>query len=184
VNHLKLTTWRGCTTFPSGENEKTEGGRQMAIAKRVDDYLREQGVEFDLIPHRTTGSTHESAMAAHVGDDHIAKAVVVRDDKGIAMAVIPGDSWLDMNILNRETDRDFRLDDEADLAGLFPDCAEGAVPAIGPAYGLETFLDEALTTLANLYFEAGDHRHLVHISGEALTRILPGVRRGYFSGQA
>jgi Ala-tRNA(Pro) deacylase len=156
----------------------------MAIATRVEEYLKQQGVEYDLLAHRVTGSTRESALAAHVGDDHIAKGVVVRDGSGLAMAVIPGDSWLDMNALNRETGRDFQLDDESDLADLFPDCAEGAVPAIGPAYGLATFLDEALTTLANLYFEAGDHRHLVHVSGETLKRLLPGVRHGHFSGQA
>ena len=156
----------------------------MTIATRVEDYLRNQGVEYDLIPHRVTGSTRESALAAHVGDDHIAKAVVIRDDGGLAMAVIPGDTWLDMNALNRETGRDFRLDDESDLAGLFPDCAEGAVPAVGPAYGMETYLDDALSSLANLYFEAGDHRHLVHVSGAALSRLLPGVRHGHFSGQA
>jgi Ala-tRNA(Pro) deacylase len=65
---------------------------------------------------------------------------------------------------------------------LFPDCAKGAVPALGAAYGLETFLDEALTSLANVYFEAGDHRHLLRVSGDAFAELLAGARRGHFSG--
>jgi Ala-tRNA(Pro) deacylase len=154
----------------------------MTVALRVEEYLSRHGAQFDLIPHRTTGSTHESALAAHIADDHIAKGVVVRDDRGEAMAVIPGDAWLDVDALNRETARNFQLDDESDLSRLFPDCAEGAVPALGPAYGIETFVDEALTSLANLYFEAGDHRHLVHVSGDAFARLLAGARRGHFGG--
>jgi Ala-tRNA(Pro) deacylase len=156
----------------------------MAIAARVEAFLKGHGATYELIAHRVTGSTHESALSAHVADDHIAKAVVVHDGRGDALAVIPGDTWLDLDALNRETARSFALDDEADLARLFPDCAEGAVPAVGPAYGLETFLDEALTSLANVYFEAGDHRHLVHVSGDNFTGLLAGARRGNFSGPA
>ena len=152
----------------------------MTMTAHVERYLSDKGINFELILHRTTGSTHESAVAANVADDHIAKAVVVRDEKGVAMAVIPGDAWLDLDALNRESGRDFYLDDEADLSSLFPDCAAGAVPAIGPAYGLETLVDDSLKTLANLYFEAGDHRHLVRISGDDLVRMLPGVRHGRF----
>ncbi len=48
-------------------------------------------------------------------------------------------------------------------------------------YQLETFLDEQLTSLANVYFEAGDHEHLLHISGAAFLTLLKGVRHGHFS---
>jgi Ala-tRNA(Pro) deacylase len=156
----------------------------MTIAGRLETFLRRHGVELELIEHRATGSTHESALAAHVRDDHIAKAVAVRDGKGKALAVIPGDAWLDLDALNREAAREFELDDEGDLSRLFPDCVEGAVPAVGPAYGLETFVDESLTSLANVYFEAGDHRHLVHVAGDAFGELLAGARRGHFSRQS
>ncbi|MEA3277508.1 MAG: YbaK/EbsC family protein [Pseudomonadota bacterium] len=153
----------------------------MAIAPSIERYLKECNVRYELIEHHRTGSTHESALAAHIRDDHIAKAVMVSDEEGDAMVVVPGDSWLDLDALNQETSRGFRLDDESELTELLSDCAEGAVPPLGPAYGLETFLDEALTTLANVYFEAGDHQHLVHVSGEDFTGLLSGVRHGHFS---
>lgn len=155
----------------------------MSIAARVESYLSEHQVSFELVPHGTTGSTHESAVAAHVSEDHIAKAIMLSDAQGDAMAVIPGSGWLQLNALNRETSRDFRLDVESQLSHLFPDCAEGAVPPLGPAYGLETFLDEGVTALANLYFEAGDHKHLIKVTGEDFQRLLKGARRGYFSGE-
>jgi Ala-tRNA(Pro) deacylase len=152
----------------------------MTIAARVEQVLREHGAHYKLIPHRSTGSTHESAEAARVRDDHMAKAVVVRDDRGCAMAVIPGDTWLDLNALAMETGRTFTLDEESDLEALFPDCESGAVPPLGYAYDLETFLDEALSSLSMVYFEAGDHSHLVRVNGETFANLMRGARHGRF----
>lgn len=152
----------------------------MTIATRVEGVLRDQGAHYKLIPHRISGSTHESAEAAHVREDHIAKAVVIRDDKGYAMAVIPGDTWLDLEALGIETGRSFELDDESDLKALFPDCAPGAVPPLGPAYQLETFMDEALGSLSAVYFESGDHAHLVRVNGATFADLMRGVRHGHF----
>jgi Ala-tRNA(Pro) deacylase len=152
----------------------------MTIATRVEQVLREHGAPYKLVAHKPTGSTHESAEAARVRDDHIAKAVVVRDARGPAMAVIPGDTWLDVEALTRETGRPFELDEESDLAALFPDCAPGAVPPLGQAYQMETYLDDALGSLSSVYFESGDHAHLVRVNAETFAELMRGVRHGHF----
>ena len=41
--------------------------------------------------------------------------------------------------------------------------AADAVPALAGAYGLEVIWDESLAEEPELYFEAGDHRTLVHM---------------------
>ena len=153
----------------------------MAIAETVQRFLELQSVEYDLLPHTHTGSSHETAEAAHVNEDHIAKAVIVKDAAGYAMLVVPASNWVEVEHLRKELNRDFHLATEDELAKLFNDCEAGAVPPLGPAYGIETFLDEALTSLANVYFEAGDHEQLVHTAGEAFRTLLGGVRRGYYS---
>jgi Ala-tRNA(Pro) deacylase len=153
----------------------------MAMAKTLESYLLQHKVEYDLVPHPKTYSSRDTAKAAHVADDHIAKAVIVRDEHGYAMVVIPASHWLKLEALQQEADRDFVLAAESDATKLFPDCAEGAIPPLGSAYGLETFLDERLISLANVYFEAGDHEDLVHVSGDAFHVLLKGVRHGHFS---
>lgn len=153
----------------------------MTMAKKLETFLLQHGVEYDLVPHPKTYSSRDTAKAAHVADDHIAKAVIVRDEQGYAMVVIPASHWLKLEALQQEADRDFALAAESDATKLFPDCAEGAIPPLGPAYGMETFLDERLTSLANVYFEAGDHEDLVHVSGDAFHVLLKGVRHGHFS---
>jgi Ala-tRNA(Pro) deacylase len=153
----------------------------MAIAKTIKDYLASKTVDYQLETHPHSGSSHETALASHVCEDHIAKGVIVKDGSGYAMVVVPALNYVEMKHLRKELDRDLELVEEEEFARLFPDCEAGAVPPLGPAYQIETFLDEALTTLANVYLEAGDHEHLLHVSGNDFKTLLSGVRHGHFS---
>ena len=97
------------------------------------------------------------------------------------MVVVPASNWVEIEHLCKELNRDFHLATEEELEKLFSDCEAGAVPPLGPAYGIETFLDQALLSLAYVYFEAGDHSQLVHTSGNDFQALLGGVRHGYYS---
>ena len=106
---------------------------------------------------------------------------MLKDASGYAMLVVPASNYVEMKHVRRELGRELELVTEAEFASLFPDCEAGAVPPLGPAYDIETFLDEALTTLANIYFESGDHERLIHTSGDGFRNLLSGVRHGHFS---
>jgi len=153
----------------------------MTIALTQQRYLIQQRADYDVMLHPRTESSYETAEAAHISEDHIAKAVVVKDVSDYAMVVIPASNWLKMDYLRHELNRDLHLATEDDIAGLFDDCELGAVPPLGPAYGIETLLDESLTSVADVYFEAGDHELLVHLRGENFQALLSGARRGYYS---
>lgn len=153
----------------------------MSLPETVRSFLTEHAVEYQLVSHPRTYSTRETGQAAHVPDDHIAKAVIVEDEQGPVMVVIPGSHWLKLEALDEELGRGFRLADESRVDHLFPDCQPGAIPPLGMAYGLETCVDEQLTTLASIYFEAGDHEHLVHLSQDAFQALVKGARHGLFS---
>ena len=152
----------------------------MTIAATVKRYIEERGVDYELIAHPRSGSSHETAEAAHVDEGHIAKAVVLADAAGALMVVVPGNAWVDLSAIKRELDRAMTLAEEDDAAGFFPDCDPGAIPPLGPAYGMETLLDEALISLAHVYLESGDHRSLIRISGAARPVLLSGVRHGHY----
>ena len=156
----------------------------MSIAETVRKYLAEYDVEFEPVPHPKTYSSRETAQATHVREDHIAKAVLIKDSEGFAMVVIPGSNWVKLQALHDELGRDFELADESEVDKLFIDCKPGAIPPLGPAYGIETYLDEQLLSLANVFFEAGDHIHLVQVSGDAFHRLLKGARHGHYSHNA
>jgi len=152
----------------------------MTIATKLERHLTEQHAEYELVSHPHTGSSHETAMAAHVPEDHIAKGVLVRGGNHYYLAVIPADRWLKMDAVNHELDHELELASEKELGAIFNDCEVGAIPPIGKAYGIETLRDESLTSLGNVYFEAGDHEHLVLTSGDDFTRLFGGSRHGYY----
>ena len=107
--------------------------------------------------------------------------MIVKDASGYAMVIVPASNYVEMKHVRKELDRELVLVAEDEFARLFPDCEPGAVPPLGPAYQIETFLDEALTSLANVYLETGDHEHLAHVSGDDFKALLSGVRHGYYS---
>lgn len=64
---------------------------------------------------------------------------------------------------------------------LFAHGQPGPIPALAPADGLDTCLDEALTPLAQVYLETGDHKSRVKLTGQDFLALPQGARRGQFS---
>lgn len=153
----------------------------MTMPTTVSNYLKTHRTPYELIKHPRAPTSRATASEAHVPADHVAKAVILRDALGYLMAVVPADHWLKLKVLRDSLDRALILSDERDMANLFSDCARGAVPPLGPAYGLETMVDDELLSLADVYFEAGDHELLVHTDGASFRELLRGVRHGHIS---
>jgi Ala-tRNA(Pro) deacylase len=153
----------------------------MSVAASVERVLDDHDAVYDLVPHPKSFSSHLSARAAHVPEDHIAKGVLLKDGNGYVLAAIPANEWVDLRRMQAELGRNLNLAPEAEIDRLFSDCDPGAVPPLGEAYGLEMVLDDSLTSLANIYFEGGDHEHLVHLDGDQFNALMMGVRRGHIS---
>ena len=156
----------------------------MPIAQTVQSYLAEHETPFDLVAHRHSASSLNSASEAHVLPGRVAKAVLLEDERERShylMAVIPATHRVEIARLSRHVGRPVHLATEQDAASVFPDCEPGAIPALGPAYGLETVLDDSLMEQPDLYFEAGDHEHLVHVKAKELFRLMSECGRGSFS---
>ena len=50
------------------------------------------------------------------------------------------------------------------------------MPALGRAYGIETFVDEQLLDVPEVYFEAGEHSELICVSTRAFERLIDYLR--------
>jgi Ala-tRNA(Pro) deacylase len=144
----------------------------MSIAYRVQDYIAEHDLAWDAVPHRGSQTSRETARLAHVLPDRVAKAVILEDRYGYVLAVIGADRRLDVSALDAALRRDLRLASESELRTLFSDCAPGAVPPVGPAYGVTTVWDESLGEKPDVYFEGGDHHTLVHMSGADFCELM------------
>ena len=152
----------------------------MGIAATLRDYLDRHAVSYQLLHHAETKSTARTAEAAHVPGDRVAKPVVIEDANRYVVVVIPATRRIDFTAVHRVFGRQIGLATEPEVEALFKDCAPGAVPAVAQAYGLDVAVDEELLELDDVYFEAGDHRELVHVSGDAFRSLMDGARQGRF----
>ena len=152
----------------------------MAIATRVTWFLERNGVEYDVLPHAHSESSREAAAAAHVPQERVAKCVLLEDERGYVMAVLPASERIEMSKLNHALQRELELATESELPGLFRDCALGAVPPLGAAYNIPTIVEDSLLSAPEVWFEAGDHEDLIHVRGAAFISLLAGSRHGSF----
>jgi Ala-tRNA(Pro) deacylase len=153
----------------------------MPIAHTVERFLKEHDIDYELVPHPRTVTSTRTAKAAHVPGEQLAKSVLLEDESGYLVAVIPATHRVDLGRLHQQLKRRIGLAVEHEVAELFPDCDPGAIPAIGGAYHVETIVDDALLAQPDVYFEAGDHEALVHMSGAQFGAVMADVPHGRFT---
>jgi Ala-tRNA(Pro) deacylase len=153
----------------------------MAVATTLKEYLNRWGVEYEVVPHEYTGSSQETAQAAHVPGDKLAKCVMTEDYRGYLMVVVPASHEVEFSLLDENLDRRLELAEEEELADIFVDCELGAIPPLGEAYGVDVAVDDSLADCDDVYFEAGDHAELLHLRGEDFRDLMAGAEHGHFS---
>lgn len=144
----------------------------MSLSPTLVEYLSRHGTPYALEHHMHSFCSLESAREAGVDEESLAKSVVLQDESGFVLAVLPASRRLELERVREELGRALHVSREQDLARLFPDCERGAVPPIGAAYGLQTVLDASLEERDEIYFEAGDHETLVRMAGAAFLDLL------------
>jgi len=153
----------------------------MTIAQKLNQYLIDQRAEYELIAHVPTRSSIETARICHVPARQMVKAVLLDSDQDYLLAVLPANRRLELAELRNGLGFRPHLVDEEELAIVFDDCAVGAIPALASGYGVRAMVDDSLDDQPDIYFEAGDHASLVHMSGAEFSRLTQDAQRGHFS---
>lgn len=153
----------------------------MAMPPLVEDYLSRHDARYDLVAHPRSRFSIETADAADVPGERLVKAVLLEDDDGMVLAVLPSTRSVHLGHLGTETHRRLRLADERELQGVFTDCQPGAIPPLGPAYGVRMILDDSLEAQPDVFFEAGDHEHLVHMTAAQFMALVGPARMVHFA---
>lgn len=144
----------------------------MGMSNTLRRYLDDKQAQFDMMSHPHTHCSMETAAAAHVPGERLAKSVLLKDDMGYVMAVLPSSRHVAIEELNRSMGRHLHLAEEWELKDLFRDCEPGAIPALGPAYGIRTIMEKCLIDSDDVYFEAGNHEELVHTDMDTFLELM------------
>jgi Ala-tRNA(Pro) deacylase len=144
----------------------------MSLSRVLESYLSDREASYTVETHSISMTSIDTARRAHIDEDSLVKSVVLEDDRGFVLAVLPTSCRIELDRISNKLGRRLHLSSENEVVKLFPDCAIGAVPPIGAAYGLPTVVDISLEGREEIFFEGGDHKTLVRMAGGEFFGLL------------
>jgi Ala-tRNA(Pro) deacylase len=149
----------------------------MEISSTLECFLNEKGIAYSRLHHHHSSSSLSTAQEARVPGNEMAKPVILEDEQGYVMAVIPATRQLKIRELNRLLNRNLGLATEPELRTLFKDCELGAIPPVGQAYGLPTIVDSSLNDCCDIYLESGNHEDVIHVRDTEFRKLMRDARQ-------
>ncbi len=156
----------------------------MTVAITLQHYLDRLGIDYELVKHPYSISGLDTAEKAHIPAEKLAKSIMLEDEGGYLMAVCSASKRIKLGDLYREINRRLEFANESELADVLGDCVLGAVPPTGDLYEMDVVVDTELFMQPDVYFEAGDHEDLVHVSAEAFQTLMSNAEHASFSKPA
>lgn len=140
--------------------------------QRLQSYLHEQQVPYEIIHHARAITARTTAASAHIRNNMLAKTVMVKLDGRLAMVVLPASQRVHLGLLRHVTGSNTaELALESEFCDHFPDCEVGAMPPFGHLYGMEVYVDDRLATDQDVAFNAGTHTDLMRMSFKEFERL-------------
>lgn len=153
----------------------------MNANHRIENYLDERQVPYEIIGHDPSATSLHTAHRAHLDPAQVAKGVLLEGDDCVLVAMIPADQDIQLGQLQMEYGSHLRFADEATVRRNFGDCDPGAVPGLPIVWGIETVWDDSLLAQPDIHLEVGDHRHLIHVRTQNLLMALEDMTHCHFS---
>jgi Ala-tRNA(Pro) deacylase len=140
---------------------------------RLEEYLREQGVGYQLQHHPPAYTARGVAASEHVPGQEVAKTVIVIANGRTVMVVLPASYHVQLSKLASALQMsEARLANEAEFGPKFPDCEVGAMPPFGQLYGVEVYVDRTLAEDQSIVFQAGTHTDTMRIQYADFARLV------------
>jgi Ala-tRNA(Pro) deacylase len=131
---------------------------------RLEAYLREKQVPFEVRHHPRAITAQEVAASEHVPGKMLAKTVMVLADGKMVMLALPAPYQVDMDKAGKVLGVEVRLAHEEEFENTFPDCEVGAMPPFGNLYEVPVYVEVALAEDETIVFRAGTHTDTMSVS--------------------
>jgi Ala-tRNA(Pro) deacylase len=122
------------------------------------------GIRYISINHSPAYTARETAASTFVPRREFAKTVIVDLDGDKVMAVLPASRHVDLEALRGLAQASTaRLATEDEFRESFPGCEVGAMPPFGSLYDKRVFVDQMVTEVDDLCFNAGSHEQILRM---------------------
>lgn len=155
----------------------------MGIALSLQQYLDGRGVPYEVVTHERTLCSSATAHASSIPEDNLAKGVLIRREDGYLLAIVPASCHVQIEALGKWLQQPIEIASEMEASTIFGDCELGCVPPVAGAYGLMAVMDDSLEGFSDIYFEGGDHRSLVHLTGRDFRHLMSAVPHAHISAR-
>lgn len=133
-------------------------------SKKLKEFLDNNKIKYTAVKHSPAYTAQEIAARSHISGKEMAKTVIVKIDKKMAMAVLPASYKIDFEALMNVTgSTNVDLASEEEFKYMFPDCEIGAMPPFGNLYDLDVYVSETLAEDEEISFNAGTHSELIRM---------------------
>ena len=141
--------------------------------ERLEAYLREQQVPFEVQHHRIAYMAQDVAAIEHIPSELMAKVVLVFADGALTMLVLPASHRVDLAHVGAAIGATkVYLAGEQEIAAAFPDCQVGAMPPFGNLYGVRVYVDRLLAEDERIVFQAGTHTDTISMTYADYARLV------------
>jgi len=133
-------------------------------AQKLKQMLDQHGIKYISINHSPAYTARETAASTFVPRREFAKTIIVDLDDEKVMAVLSASRHVDLEALRKLSQaKAARLATEDEFKKMFADCELGAMPPFGSLYGTRVFVDEMVTEVDDLCFNAGSHEQILRM---------------------
>jgi Ala-tRNA(Pro) deacylase len=137
----------------------------------VTEFLERERIPYQVVEHERTQTAVAEARATGVPAADVAKTIVLRDEEGLRLAVIPASERLDMHKLKQAlASKSLRLVTEQEMANEFDEFEVGAMPPFGSMFDPLELVDERLLEHDRILCSGGDHEHAVLVDPRDVVR--------------
>ncbi len=134
----------------------------MTLDKKTKNYLKEKHVGYQIMQHSLAYTAMEIAGAQHVPGKQMIKSVIVKANNRNIMCVLCSTHLINFTKLKKILNvDDLYLANENEIESLFPDIEIGAEPPFGDLFGLEVYIDRAVSENDDIVFNAGTHTETI-----------------------
>jgi len=132
--------------------------------RSLDEFLSKARVPYTTFRHAPAFTAMRAAAVSHVPGRSWAKTVVCVADGEVVLAVVPAHYTIEFDKLRALTGASaLRLATEREIAELYPDCEEGAMPPFGSLYLQRVFVEECFVGDPEMVFNAGTHTDCIRM---------------------
>lgn len=164
----------------------------MAVNVKTINFLKKSNLRYGMLDHRTVYTAYDKAATLKLKPSDITKTLVLKFEKEMCLAVLPGNKNLDKQkfkaVLNSalkkkglKTAKNIDFVPEKAMKSKFKGIMLGAVPPLGEIWGMMTLIDKAAVKRPLVIINCGDYEHSLKLKTKDFLKLFPDVITGNFS---